>query len=170
MDLTVLLALDDEPGSYRAAAVVARWLPPDAMVVALHLGQQRETAPGVAWPMVAAAGTAVGGYPYATGGTLPVGEELQEMAREVAGRAEALLEGDHPAGRWDRVSLIRRVAADIRADLVVVGAWPDRDGLSGALASTAVAADLAAEAPCSVLVVREPEYVTRDDNDWEPGL
>lgn len=163
-ELTILLAVDDDPVSYRAATTVARWLPDDATVVALHVGPAGPVPAGT-WPMVA--GDGLIGYPYATLATLPAGEELEEMAREVANRAAGLADGEPMVEHGDPASVIRRVATDIKADLIVVGT-SDRSWISR-IFKPSVGNAVAHDAPCSVLVVREPDYDTAADVEGDPA-
>jgi nucleotide-binding universal stress UspA family protein len=160
MDMTILLAVDNDPISYRAAATVARWLPHDATVVALHVGPTATPLPVGPWPTMAP--EAAFGYPYATLATLPTGQELEDMAREVAGRAAGLAEGEPRVEHGDPATVICRVATDIRADLIVVGT-SDRSWISR-IFRPSVGANVATDAPCSVLVVREPDYKSGDEH------
>ncbi len=152
----ILLAIDDDPIRVHAIRAVADWLPGDADVVALHVGpssvDSTTLAPTAAAP-IAAGGLA--GYPVATVGTLPSDEEIDGAARETARLAANAIDGTARAERGDPVQTIVQVAEEIDADLVVIGTG-DRSWLSR-LFRPSVGVTVAAEAPCSVLVVRPPD-------------
>lgn len=151
--MTILLAVDDDPVSYEAAASVARWLPAQAKVVALHVGGTPGPIPEGGWPLMAGDGM---GYPFVTLSALPTGDELEAMAREVASRAADLVGGEPMVEHGDPACVIRRVASEIKADLIVVGT-SDRS-LFSRIFRPSVGASVATDAPCSVLIVREPDY------------
>lgn len=156
----ILLAIDDDPVRAHAIRAVVNWLPGDADVVALHVGPSAVAAgtiaPTAAAPM-AAGGLA--GYPVATVATLPGDDDLDKAARENAQRAAAAVDGTARAERGDPALTVIQVAEEIGADLVVVGTG-DRSWLSR-LFRPSVGVSVAADAPCSVLVVRPPDEPDR---------
>jgi nucleotide-binding universal stress UspA family protein len=152
--MKILLAVDDDRPSYEAAVAVARWFPDDAKVVALYVGATVAADSALAWPDVA--GSGLMGYPYVTASSLS-GEPGLQHAREVAGRAAAIVDGSARVERGSAVDTICRVAQEIGADLIVVGTG-DRGWLSRLL-EPSVGAGVATRAPCSVLVVRSDREV-----------
>ena len=115
--MKILLAVDDNLASYEAATVVSEWFSDDSTVVALHVGSHVPTT-AVAAP-VATTGL---GYPTVA---LPVlrheRERIHLEAREVAERAAAIANGDARTAAGDPAVRIVEVAAEIGADLIVIG-------------------------------------------------
>ncbi len=146
--MKILLAVDDDPTGYEAAATVAEWYP-DADVVALHVS---ETVAASRLPAVAATG-GLAGYPVAVPGAwLDESGDPTEHAREVASQAAAVANGRSLVDSGDPARTIRAVAEDLDADLIVLGgrrrSWLSR------LFDPSVSTSLAGDAPCSVLIVR----------------
>lgn len=145
--MKILLAVDDNQESYRAAVAVADWFPREAEVVALHVGPVPETT----------VDAPVGGY----AGTYPmvdvtysgeVSDDMVNKGLDTARRAAALARGEARSEDGAPVPTIERVAKEIGADLIVVGTG-DRTWLSK-LVSSSVSERVTSTAPCSVLVVR----------------
>ena len=154
--MRIVLAVDDDRPSLLAATAVARWFPEDAEVIALHVF----TDPGVIVPVVP--GAEAGGYISATVGELDEAT-FAASAQALADRAASLTDGRPRVEHGDPVATICRVAAEVAADLIVVGTG-DRGFLSR-LVHPSIGTDVATEAPCSVLVVRTPRGDHAGDGD-----
>ena len=154
--MRIVLAVDDDRPSLLAATAVARWFPEDAEVIALHVF----TDPGVIVPVVP--GAEAGGYISATVGELDEAT-FAASAQALADRAASLTDGRARVEHGDPVATICRVAAEVAADLIVVGTG-DRGFLSR-LVHPSIGTDVATEAPCSVLVVRTPRGDHAGDGD-----
>ncbi|MEZ5244904.1 MAG: universal stress protein [Acidimicrobiales bacterium] len=146
--MKILLAVDDSATSYEAALVVSQWFGDDASIVALHVGTVTPT-------LSSTEHLAVGGSGYPVFALPALRERMTEItraAREVAARAANLTDGSVRTEQGDPADVIVAVAAEIDADLIVVGTG-DRSWLSRLL-NPSVSSTVAEKAPCSVLVVR----------------
>lgn len=148
--MNILLAVDDDAASYEAALVVSEWFPSDASVVALHVGLI-QPARAFATPFIAS----TYGHPVVH---LPaLRDERRKIyleAREIAERAAALTDGEVRTESGDPAKVILDVAADIDADLIVIGTG-DRSWLSRLL-NPSVSEGVVQNATRPVLVVRPP--------------
>ena len=154
--MKILLAVDDNQPSYEAAMVVSEWFAEDSTVVALHVGSPIPTT-AVAAP-VASSGL---GHPTVALPVLrPERARIYLEAREVAERAAAIANGDARIAAGDPATKIIEVAAEIGADLIVVGTG-DRSWLSRVI-TPSVSDEVVNNAPCPVLVVRS---VDSDESD-----
>jgi nucleotide-binding universal stress UspA family protein len=144
--MKILLAVDDNRESYRAALAVSDWFPRGAQVVALHVGPVPETE--VRTPVGGYAGT----YPMVDVRTGEVSDDTINEGLETARRAAAMARGEARSEDGDPAPTIARVAEEIDADLIVVGTG-DRTWLSRLIAPS-VSEKVVSTAPCSVLVVR----------------
>ena len=157
--MKVLVAFDDDPVRDVALGAVRHWLREEAQAVVLHVGADAATTmPVGGWPPIVGGGLV--GYPYLTATQWPTDEEIDDQAREVAGRAADIVEGRPRTERGDPAEVIVRVATEIQADLIVVGT-KDRSWLSR-LIQPSVGSAVVNDAPCSVLVVREPRNDQHD--------
>ena len=145
--MNVLLAVDDDQPSLHAARAAAEWLPAEAEVVVLHVGSSVGRLAAERY-----AGAGLHPYPMVPVAALPSDEELLDQAREVAQRAAEIVDGKARVEQGDTVGTILEVAAQIEADLIVVGTG-DRSWLNR-LFEPSVGTEVASSAPCSVLVVR----------------
>lgn len=155
--MKILLAVDDDTASLDAATVVAEWFPDHASVIALHVGSVAPSASMT--PPVAMGGL---GYPIVALPMLRAEREriylearaVAENAAQAAGGGTARTEAGDPAKK------IAEVAAEVGADLIVVGTG-DRSWLSRVL-SPSVSEALVHNAPCPVLVVRPADTPSPD--------
>lgn len=152
--MKILLAVDDDALSHEAARVVADWFPPQASVVALHVGPVNQLPHAVSAPVPLGGGT----YPvYAAPALKAQQAEILLRARETAQRAATIADGAVRTEQGDPAGTIVDVAAEIDADLIVVGTG-DRSWVSR-LVDPSVSAGVIRNAPCSVLLVRQDERV-----------
>lgn len=149
---TVLVAVDDDDSSFRAAATVTRWFPDDARVVALHVAP---VPPGVSTSGAALSSyESLQGYPWVPPSTFVVdSDDALDRGRELAQSAAELAGGVARVESGGAESMIIDVARRIDADVIVVGSG-ERSWLSR-LMDPSVSSGLVRHAPCSVLVVRD---------------
>lgn len=147
--MKILLAVDDDPVSYRAAAATTEWFRPDAEIVVLHVETGMTSALAHSAPGLDGMYAGVG---------MPMDPmvrddiPLSDHEREIAERAANLAHGTPRTERGDAVGTIVSVAQEIDADLIVLGTH-DRSWLSR-LFDPSVSSGVIHRAPCSVLVVR----------------
>ena len=146
--MKILLAVDQDRASFDAAAVVSDWFSDDAEVVALHVGSRVPTT-AVAAPI---ATTGIGYPSFALPLLRNERERIYLEACEIAERAAAVTHGDVRTEAGDPATKIIEVAAEIGADLIVIGTG-DRSWLSRVFAPS-VSDKVVHNAPCPVLVVR----------------
>ena len=146
--MKILLAVDQDQASFDAAAVVSDWFADDAEVVALHVGAR---VPSTAY--AAPIATTGLGYPtYAMPILRSERERIYLEASEVAERAAAVAHGEARTESGAPATRIIEVAAEIDADLIVIGTGA-RSWLSRVI-TPSVSDEVVHNAPCPVLVVR----------------
>lgn len=150
--MDILLAIDDDQTRSHAITAVRDWLPADAEVVALHVGDR---APDPTENTGGISGGGLVGMPYLTLPQQASDEEIDLRARQVAAQAAEAVGGDARVESGDPADTILRVAAQMQADLIVIGTG-DRSWVAR-LFDASVGTKVAGKAPCSVLLVREPD-------------
>lgn len=158
--MKILLAVDDDEPSYAATLAVAQWFPEDAEVVVVHVGAPVSGTVPLGTGMV----SGFGHYPVMSVEELHARRhEAYAEARDLARQAAEITDGRvRTPSDTDPARAIVHMAEELETDLIVLGTG-DRSWFSRLLLPS-VSDEVTRNAPCSVLVVRNPhDHSPRND-------